>query len=287
MTPYWIIVPYLNVWEMTKVAIEDFLAQTGLPSPPQVLAIDTGSSREVRAEMEAWMEREPRLHAWFHRPGLPSLSATWNLGLRFVWEQGGEVALVPNNDTRLHSGTYSTLLAAQQATDALFVSAIGRRENDMNWESYFAGSRPMPDLSQRGGPDFSCFLITQQCHQLVQFDERHIPAFFEDNSYHREMMLAGEGHRIFSVAVPYLHYGSATINADPTKRLSWAKRIDQSRAHYIRAWGGYVNAERYTIKFDESTAQDGVTNPELQRRALDGLQRDASCTATPDSPVVD
>lgn len=267
--PYWIVVPYLGVWEMTKAAIEDFLAQSGLPEPPQVLAIDTGSSREVRAEMEAWMEREPRLHAWFHRPGLPSLSATWNLGLRFVWEQGGEVALVVNNDVRLHPQTYVTLVSAlHEYRKPLFVSAVGRREADMYWENYFAQPAPPWLHESLGGPDFSCFLLTKEGHDRYPFDEGIRPAYTEDCDCHRRYMLGGDGERIFSVNLPYLHYGSATVNADPAQRQRWAERLKQSRAYYQQKWGGDVNAERYTIPFDASTDQDGVTNPELQARIL-------------------
>jgi len=274
MTPFWVVMPYLGCWDLTQQAITDCLAQTGLPSPPQILAIDTGSPLAIRAEMEAWMEREPRLHGWFHRPGLPSLSATWNLGLRFVWQMGGEVALVINNDTRCHHQTYATLLAYQRDERALFVSAVGRREGDMNWDEFFQAPTPIPDhpdggrLTSRGGPDFSCFLITRECHQSLAFDENHVPAYLEDCTYHRELMLRGDGQRIFSVNLPFLHYGSATVNADPSKRAHWAKRIEQSRAYYRARWGGNVNEERYTIPFEAQSDQDGVTNPELQARIL-------------------
>lgn len=273
--PYWIVMPFVNRWDYTEQALRDCLAQQGLPELPQILVIAQGVDRDTRTALEQWTEREPRLHAWFHHPSLPSLSATWNLGLRFVWGQGGEVALVPNNDTRLHRSTYSTLLAAQRALDALFVTAVGRREHDMDWDAYFAKDLDMPELGQIGGPDFSCFLITKECHQLVQFDEGHIPAFCEDNSYHRELMLRGDGHRIFSVNLPYLHYGSGTVNADPQQRAAWAAKIAVSRAHYVRKWGGDVNAERFTIPFDEATAQDGVTNPELQVRYREESPSDA------------
>ena len=273
-SPFWIVVPYLNCWEMTRQAIEDFLAQSGLPSPPQILAIDTGSTREVRAEMEAWMEREPRLHAWFHRPGLPSLSAAWNLGLRFVWEQGGEVALVVNNDVRLHPETYACLWRVQHGLDALFVSAVGVREeqfpgpDEVYDQYYWASAIHDGPMFNKGGPDFSCFLLTKEGHTRYPFDEGIRPAYTEDCDCHRRYMLGGDGERIFSVNLPYLHYGSATVNADPSQRQRWADRLKQSRAYYQDKWGGDVNAERYTIPFEAQSDQDGVTNPELQARIL-------------------
>lgn len=265
MTPYWIIIPALNAWHFTEQAIADCLAQTGLPAPPQILIIDTGSRLEVRRELEAWTEREPRLHAWFHRPGLPSLSATWNLGLRFVWQQGGEVALVVNNDVRLAPHTLRTLQLAQETADAFFVSAVGRREVDMEWEPYLAGTKDwMVSFLDRGGPDYSCYLISKEGHEKYPFDEGFIPAYCEDCDNHRRYMLGGDAHRIFSVNLPYLHYGSGTVNDDPSRLAEWAWRIEQSRAYYVRKWGGPVNAERFVVPFEESSAVDHATNPELQ-----------------------
>src|SRR5678815_1460083 len=290
-TPYWVIVPFINAWEMTAQAIRDFLDQTGLPSPPQVLAIDNGSRNEVREAIDQWATREPRLSVWHHRPGLPSLSASWNAGLNFVWRQGGEVALVVNNDVRLHPQTYSILWQVHQkavrngafegiSDPPLFVTAVGRREDDMRWPEYF--TEPARWTMDRGGPDFSCFLITQSGHWQYPFDESFIPAYCEDLDSHRRYMLGGDGHRIFSVNLPYLHYASGTINqeTDPARLAAWAKRIEQSRAYYQRKWGGPVNAERYTIPFDSATAQDGVTTPELQRLCQQGAS-DAPAPAAP------
>lgn len=275
--PVWILMPALNAWAYTEPAIQDCLAQSGLPSPPQILVIDTGSRLEVRRELEAWTEREPRLHAWFHRPGLPSLSATWNLGLRFVWGQGGEVALVVNNDLRLDPWTYEGLWRVQQATKALFVSAVGWDER--HWmDTMFTereAARGALLESGHGGPDFSCFLLTKAGHEAYPFDEGFIPAYCEDLDSHRRFMLGGDGHRIFSIDLPYLHYGSGTVNDDPSQLAAWATRIEQSRAYYARKWGGPVNKERYTRPFDATSDADGVTTPELQARPSAPVEKES------------
>lgn len=289
-TPYWVIVPFINAWEMTAQAIRDFLDQTGLPSPPQVLAIDNGSRNEVREAIDQWATREPRLSVWHHRPSLPSLSASWNAGLNFVWRQGGEVALVVNNDVRIAPYTYVGLMGALNVSDNLFVSAVGVREPqyqpDAEHPMYWYDEAKYEVVS-KGGPDFSCFLISQAGHWKYPFDESFIPAYCEDLDSHRRYMLGGDGHRIFSVNLPYLHYASGTINqeTDPARLAAWAKRIEQSRAYYQRKWGGPVNAERYTIPFDSATAQDGVTTPELQRLCQQGVF-DAPAPAAPISEDV-
>jgi hypothetical protein len=268
--------PFLNNWSQTEQAIRDCLAQTDLPSPPQVLAIDNGAPTELREALDRWATKEPRLHAWHHRPSLPSLSATWNAALDFVWGQGGEVALVANNDVRLAPNTYYELASIFGHTKALFASAVGRREGDFDLSErhqvqYTApGDDGWGDVINKGGPDFSCFVISRECHEAYPFDERFTPAYCEDCDYHRRTMLGGDGSRIFSVNLPYLHYASGTINSEPEKALAWAKRIEQSRAHYVRKWGGDVNHERFTIPFDAETDQDHVTNPELQALILGG-----------------
>jgi hypothetical protein len=58
----------------------------------------------------------------------------------------------------------------------------------------------------------------------------------------------------------------------PEARARHEARIGQARAHYARKWGGAVNAERYTIPFEEKSAQDGVTTPDLQRAIQQGKE---------------
>lgn len=291
----WIVMPVVNGLEMTRQAICDCLDQTGVD--PHVLVVLQGADREIRETLEGWAEREPRLLVWSHDPPLPSLSATWNRALRFVWEAGGEEALVVNNDVRLHPETLWHLSDICRRHTALFVSAVGVREAQFNAFLALRGREvgeavwDVPgECLTRGGPDFSCFLISQGCHWKYPFDEGFVPAYKEDCCYHREMMLGGDGARIFSVNLPYLHYASQTVQQmSPEERSAWAKRSGTSRAHYIRCWGGDVNEERFTRKGDPTSAREGVTNPDLQRRVLsdrssrDEVLCDAPCSATPDS----
>jgi hypothetical protein len=262
----WAIIVGLNCWAMTKQAIKDLLAQTGVSV--RVLYIDQGSDRETREAAERWSEKEPRLLCWFHHPCLPSLSATWNRAARFVWGQGTSTVLVVNNDVRLNPLTYTNLLCAQEREDAWFVSTVGVREADwaaVDWEGLKARWR---EPFQKGGPDFSCYLLTKAGHEAYPFDEGFIPAYCEDLDLHRRYMLGGDGDRIFSVNLPYLHYASQTLaGMEPDVRKKKLAAIGGSRRYYQEKWGGPVNQERYTIPFDATTDQDGVTTPELQTGA--------------------
>ena len=287
MDATWVIMPILAQPDYTRAAIADCLSQS---VPTRLLLINQGVEDSFRDELERIAEaHEDRVLLWSHQPPLPSLAATWNRALDFVWEVGGTEALVVNADVRLHRATIEVLLNCLRGTRALFVSAVGVREGqfDSNFDHLTVSS------GQRGGPDFSCFLISHDCHARFRFDEQHIPAYTEDLTFHREVMLAGEGSRIFSVAMPYLHYASGTLKAlSLDARAALECQIEGiSRAYYRQAWGGPPNEERYAVKGDPSSARDGVTTPELQRLVLarqdDGAVRGDACTATEDSPARD
>lgn len=287
----WVIMPILSGRDYTTAAIADVLDQS---LPTRLLLINQGVDADFRDELERVAEAHAdRVFLWSHHPPLPSLAATWNRALDFVWACGGSEALVVNNDVRLHRRTVEVLSLYLRDEQALFVSAVGVTADQFNPQEP-SGIPSLPDgsrLASRGGPDFSCFLIAQDCHRRYRFDEAFTPAYGEDCSYHRELMLAGLGPRIFSVPLPYLHYASGTLKqVDPAVRRQLETQIEQiSRAHYRQCWGGSVNAERYTIKGDPTSARDGVTNPDLQRWVAagvsvpDAIVGGGGDNATPDS----
>ena len=273
--PTWCVMPILAHPEYTRAAIADCLAQS---VPTRLLLINQGVEDPFRDELEKIAEEySDRVLLWSHQPPLPSLSATWNRALDFVWEAGGQEALVVNNDVRLDPRTVSILQAilTWPKQGNLFVSAVG-----VTAEQF--ATRPDPIFSTpeaetipeydaiytalaKGGPDFSCFLISRECHGRFRFDEGFTPAFCEDLDYHRRLLLAGEGARIFSVNLPYLHYGSATRQTlDAPARMKLDGAIEQgSRAYYAKKWGGPVNQERFVLPFHQTEDRD-VTTPVLQ-----------------------
>lgn len=263
--------PILAHPEYTRAAIADCLAQS---VPTRLLLINQGVDDGFRDELEKIAEEHGEetgeVLLWSHQPPLPSLSATWNRALEFAWATGGEVALVVNNDVRLNPRTVEYLCDARTHFDALFVSAVGvtPQQFDAGYDPYLV-SFP---VTTKGGPDFSCFLISRACHARFPFDENFTPAFCEDLDYHRRLLLAGEGARIFSVNLPYLHYGSATIRSvEAPARMKIERAIERgSRAYYRRKWGGDVNTECYTVPFDLESSRPDVTTPALQERVQAG-----------------
>ena len=243
--------------EMTEAAIADCLAQT---VHTQILVINQGVDSAFRDHLERLAEEQPhRILVWSHDPPMLSLSASWNRALDFVWATGEQKAFVVNNDVRLHPETVLQLDRAMFEANALFVSAVGVTKEQFN-EGYL-NQEIDALLTQRGGPDFSCYLISKACHDTYRFDEEFIPAFCEDLDYHRRLMLGGASHRIFSVNLPYLHLASQTLKQSP-KRDQIGRAIERgSRAHYLKKWGGPVNAETFYVPYNR-WAETGANTPE-------------------------
>jgi hypothetical protein len=259
----WVIMPFVDLWyAYTLHAAVDVLTQT---SPCRLLLVDNGSGEGDAAAADDWLDIrgswvDHTAMIWHHKPAL-TLSAAWNAALRAAWAAGCDRALVVNNDIRLHAHTLELLHNAMDETGGLFVSAVNVAER------FDAKARLDPiDFSSRGGPDYSCFLISKECHNRFPFDEQF--TYCNDLDHHRRIMLEGEGKRIFSVCVPYLHYASRTINSHP----ELARQADRHRELYREKWGGPVNEERWLQPYAhvDVTAGDGppVTTPELQRACL-------------------
>jgi len=264
--PVWVIMPVRAHRAYTIAAISDVLGQT---TPVSLLVVNQGVDDDFREELERTAEHsgsgllQPgyEVMLWSHQPPLPSLGGTWNRALDCAWEAGAEVALVVNNDVRLHRDTVITLRTILEEAGALCVSAVGVTEGQFYPESEISTLADTP----RGGPDFSCFLISEACHQRFRFDEGFVPAFCEDLDYHRRLMLAGEGNRIFSVNLPYLHYASATLRSlDPVEADRVRSQIERvSRAYYAKKWGGPVNQETRWTAFG-LVLQEDRPDPAMQ-----------------------
>jgi len=282
MEPIWAIVPVVCGPELTEAAVSDLLAQS---VPVRILIINQGVDSGFRDRLERLAEQHPELYLWSHNPPLPSLSASWNAALDMAWASGATEALVVNNDCRLDPRTVSILQAVLTwpKRGNLFVSAVGvtQEQFDARPDPLFSlpDEDPVTDATYdalpKGGPDFSCFMVSAAGHAKYRFDEGFVPAHCEDLDMHRRYLLGGDGDKIFSINLPYLHYGAQTIQqSSPEVRA----RIEQqtqaiARVHYAKKWGGPVNEETYLIPFNSASAQmDGrARTPYLQAHPTESI----------------
>lgn len=250
----WVLMPFQNCWDLTEAAARDVLAQT-LPDTA-LLLINNGSDQATTQAVHQFLALHPeqQVMLWDWIPGLPSLAATWNRALQFVWASDGQQALVVNNDVRLWKGTYEGLTAVQETTGGWFVTATGVTAPQL---AAATDDDIRQGLRSRGGPDFSCFLITRDCHRWFQFDEAFQPAYHEDNDYHRRLQLAGFGEKIFGVNLPFHHIGSATINQTPQTRDAFRPKFERCQQVYLEKWGGLPGKERFLLPFDQDPFASG------------------------------
>ena len=266
----WTIMPFVDLWDSyTHRAALDVLEQT---EPTRLLLINNGSGDEDREKAERFAaERHPRVLLWSHDPQLPALNECWNRALDFCWKVGAEKVWVCNNDARFSKHTLMTLSQAMDDTGALFVSAVGVGEGQFDpAEVPCYGKEEWDSLLQhRGGPDFSCFLISKEGHKKYRLDPNL--TYAGDCDLHRQYMLGGDAKRIFSVNVPYLHYASRTINRSE-EALEAHHRVNRRHLEYYeKKWGGRPNQETFRHPFagdatNMDMGEEGITNPELQAR---------------------
>jgi hypothetical protein len=197
--------------------------------------------------------------------------------MRFVQGIGELGALVVNNDIRMHRYTAACLRDLAAHMSAYFVSGVGIGDEE-TFEAFAATDHPRFDEivwnvpgedlhgGQLAGPDFSCFYLTVEGWETYPFDECFYPAYCEDVSYHRRLILGGDGRKIFGVNLPFLHKGSATINRTTDEATRFAPKYRSCVETYTRMWGGPPNAERYRVPFEVASVGEGYGTQELFAR---------------------
>lgn len=257
MTRGLVIIPFIDCLEESDDALQDALAQ--LDRQADVLLIDQASGPDAALWAQNRALAFPaRVKVWRHAPPMPSLAATWNTALDYAWELGHQDAMVWNNDIRVRAGMYADLRLLQAARDLWFASPVNCRDqaDPHVWKTV---PEHLGDVTL-GGPDFSCFLITKECHARYRFDERFQPAYHEDGDYHRRQWLGGDGVKIAGCTLPYLHYGSRTIHRSNEALHAFSRQFEACRQRYIDKWGGVPHHERKIVP-DSAEDFSGVGTP--------------------------
>jgi GT2 family glycosyltransferase len=117
---------------------------------------------------------------------------------------------------------------------------------------FIAESNPRAAIvSPIEGQRFACFLLRWAAYQAIgPFDEQFSPAYYEDNDYHRRLLLAGWDSPI-ALRARVDHVGSATLRAIPHEEREW-RHHDLARANrkrYIKKWGSIPGDELYETPY--------------------------------------
>ncbi len=169
------------------------------------------------------------------------LAKVWNYGIdRLCRQEGYDAVIVCNDDIVLRPGTGDTLAQALAEHPELLV--ISARHTPLS-------SEPADDLGV-GTCDFGCFCTSARLLDIVgPFDENLWPAFFEDNTAHWQIRVAGFEAASCGYA-PYFHHHNGTIKHDPARRALVEQRFPRLRQYYIDRWGGPPGQERFTLPFN-------------------------------------
>jgi glycosyltransferase involved in cell wall biosynthesis len=230
-----IIVPVVRGRQMTRECIESALAQD--IGDVWLYVIDNASTDGTGEYLRTLGVRTTLVSHM--RP--VSLHKVWNEALTLAFDSLRlPFALVVNNDVILRTDTYRHL----RDDGGLFVTGVG-----VGTQDEMASCDPS---SRSPHPSFSCFLMRRECwERLGEFDEG-MYAFAGDGDYHLRMH--AEGIEAYSIAVPFGHVGSATINlAEPEERDQLCKQADRDRAYFKSKWNCEIGSDEYYKRFSPTT----------------------------------
>lgn len=164
------------------------------------------------------------------------VAASWNRIITTAWSRGYEFVYIGSNDTMLGAGTLKALVEME---------------------------KPEPEcLWMVNHFNFWCLRLSA-VPKIGLVDENFMPAYFEDNDYHRRIKLAGldwvhMGDRAFEKnrrtvpAVSSNHLGSQTVRSDHEYAIHNGNTFNNwNRNHYIMKWGGMPGSESFTTPYND------------------------------------
>lgn len=178
------------------------------------------------------------------------VSGAWNAGINEAFSDGCSYVLVINDDVLLSPWTIDRqILAMESDEERLLNFTSGMNIGAPTGDPFYVMTHPEPprETAWGAGVDFACFMITERCFQQVgPFDENFYPAYFEDNDYHRRIILSGLNSRMITNA-PYYHYGSTTQRTNDGVQ---PKDFELNRQYYKEKWGGVPGAETFATPYN-------------------------------------
>jgi len=188
-------------------------AEAGERPPDRYFLVDNGGRADARS-LPA--------HTSIFRPGK-------NIGVapavNIVFRQNGDLTIWTNDDVRFERETLALLeQAALTDPERLFV---------------------LPESNV--GSAFTVFLARKKLFDRIGwFDERFVPAYYEDNDFGYRMHLAEISRH--TVPSRYFHHMSATLKQySPEERRAHDAAFERNRSLYARKWGGLPGHETRSV----------------------------------------
>lgn len=186
------------------------------------------------------------------------LAKAWNEGSKWAISEDCTHILICNDDILFSPWTVDALvrhLDDKKNKDCVLVSACDQRADLPDPYAVLTLEEPAAKSTSEH-PDFACFMIRPDTLDRVgAFDERFVPAYFEDNDYHYRIKLLGLTAEATTDA-PYFHFGSQTQNGgDGPVVPSYV--FENNRAYFQKKWGGLPGQETFKEPFDGNEVSNG------------------------------
>ena len=207
-------VPVLNNYNGLKQLVES--CEGGTLKPTNYYIVDNGRSLN------------------FDIPRIQLYTPDYNIGVAKAWNlfiiESKEIRLICNDDLIFEKNTLQSFVDAY--TDkTLVVNKFLRRDNS-----------------------FSMFTISDYVVEKVGlFDETISPnyAYFEDNDYHRRMIIAGMEDFALATGMVY-HKRSVTMNSMTQDQLNeHHTKFRLAERNYKSKWGGLPGCETYATPYNK------------------------------------
>jgi GT2 family glycosyltransferase len=232
-----VLVPYISSDEhlrLAKESVESFRSSHEL----KIYTI-VNNFRDWNKDIK-WLEDLSVMCVKNHRN---NLSLGWNRGIKKAMQDGLNYILVPNLDVRFFPDTIDKLLDFTMNADDNMVLASSINVLSTGYVQNNNGT-PTPT------PDFSNFMITKKTiDRIGWFDASFEPCYYEDNDYHRRIILA-EQMALQTPTSQYIHYGSQTIKNDLQLEQKNIGTFRRNQIHYVAKWGGLPGQERFSRPFN-------------------------------------
>lgn len=164
---------------------------------------------------------------------VPSLAAAWNRGIEAALGWGADWVLVASDDVLFHPCTVDHLVERAREKSYGFLSAYNIQTR-LGLGAADLAALPAPETGQdEQAADYSCFLLSPDLfREIGPFDERFVPAYYEDADYNLRLALADKPGMLSSYA-PFFHYGGASGGIP-------AEILRRNRDYFIAKWKDVV-----------------------------------------------